>query len=301
MAEAAAPATPAAPAPASAPVAPAGTPAPAIAEAPKPDADLLKQLTKASAGERQARALVAEMTKKLEAATGGASEAQKKAEMFDAVTKDPSLLLEHGVTWDQVLDAISGKKAAHVDPKMAKAEADLKALQDRLDARDKAEKEAKEAREKAKYDAEVAAAEATVSKLVADEGEAVAADGLGRWQLVMDEPKLIREAWEGVVAWMDEQKTQFTQAEALEHVRSALDQQEKAERERKPKLVARLKAATPQSVVVDTQKTTPQPVSKPRAELPPDRFTIDASTSGDQPPATARKEPERPKTRPARF
>lgn len=304
MAEAA-PSAPAAAAPAVSPdAAPAATPA---APAAAPDADLLKQLTKASASERRANALVAEMTKKLEAATGGATEAQKKAELFEAVKKNPKLLLEHGLTWDNILDSISGKDDLPDDPRLAKLQAENEAIKKRIDDREKTESDAREAAAKAQVEAQQAAALAKVTEVVGAEGDVPGADGLGRWELVQEEPHLIKDAIKDVVDWMDAEVEAgrakgFTQEQALGFVREHLDTYEAKEREGKPKRVAKLKAAAAvtKTGTGDSEKA-PQPTSKPRAELPPDRFTIDASTAGDPPPAALHKEPDKPRTRPARW
>lgn len=308
MADTAAPAA-AAPA-AAAPVATNGDPAKPAGDvatsappekAPDQDRDLLKSLTKQSAEARKANALVAELTKKLEAATGGATETQKKAEMWEAVKKNPRLLLEHGLTWDNILDSISGKEETPPDPRLealAKENAEIKA---RIDAREKAEQDAKDAAAKAQQEAQQAAALAKVMEIVGAEGDTPDADGLGRWELVSSEPALIQEAIDEVVKWMDGEvgggrAKGFTQEQALGFVREHLDTYEKAQREKKPKLVAKLKANPTVSGKDDSSPKVTKPSTKPRAELPPDRFTIDASTAGDPPPVALKKSPDRPKT-----
>lgn len=310
MAEAA-PSAPAAPAATPGNATAATAPASAIAAPPTATADqdvgLLKQLTKASSAERKANALVADLTKKLEAATGGMTEAQKDAALLAEVKKNPKKLLEMGLTWDNILDSISGKDDLPDDPRLAKLQAENEAIKKRIDDREKAETDAKDAATKAQVEAQQAAALAKVTEIVGAEGDVPGADGLGRWELVQEEPHLIKDAIKDVVDWMDAEVEAgrakgFTQEQALGFVREHLDTYEAKERETKPKRVAKLKAAAAvtKTGTGDSEKA-PQPTSKPRAELPPDRFSIDASTAGDPPPAALHKEPDKPRTRPARW
>ncbi len=107
-----------------------------------------------------------------------------------------------------------------------------------------------------------------------------------------------------VVAYMDgeveaKRAKGYTQEQALGFVREHLDTYEKQQRDKKPKLVARLKAAAASGLSGkgDSEPQATQPINKPRAELPRDRFTIDAPATGEPPPAALHKEQGRPKTR----
>lgn len=303
MAEAAAPAA-AAPATAAASTATEGATPVAEAKPASPDADLLKQLTKASAAERKANGLVADLTKKLEAANGSMTQAQTDAAILAEVKKNPKKLLELGVSWDQVLDAISGKNDVPDDPRLTALAEENKAIKKRIDDREKAESDAKAAADKAQVEAQQAAALAKVMEIVGAEGEAPDADGIGRWEFVSTEPGLIQEAINDVVAYMDgeveaKRARGYTQEQALGFVREHLDTYEKQQRDKKPKLVARLKAAAASGLSGkgDSEPQATQPINKPRAELPRDRFTIDAPATGEPPPAALHKEQGRPKTR----
>lgn len=295
---------------AAAPVA-AATPAedapatPAVeAKLPSPDADLLKQLTRSSAAERKANALVADLTKKLEAKNGEMTQAQTDAAILAEVKKNPKKLLELGLKWDDILDSISGKNDVPDDPRLAALAEENKAIKKRIDDREKAESDAKAAADKAQVEAQQAAALAKVMEIVGAEGEAPDADGIGRWEFVSTEPGLIQEAINDVVAYMDgeveaKRAKGYTQEQALGFVREHLDTYEKQQRDKKPKLVARLKAAAASGLSGkgDSEPQATQPINKPRAELPRDRFTIDAPATGEPPPAALHKEQGRPKTR----
>ncbi len=154
----------------------------------------------------------------------------------------------------------------------------------------------------------MAAGMAKVMEIVTAEGDTAGADGLGRWELVQEEPHLIKEAVEAVIAYADGEveagrAKDFTQEQMLGFVREHLDTYEASERQKKPKRVEKLKraAGVTLSGKDDSDPKASQPSNKPRAELPRDRFTIDASTAGDPPPAALHKEPGRPKTKPAKW
>lgn len=275
----AAPGTP--PAPASAPAAGTeGTPATDT----KPndaagDAELIKQLTKASAAERRAQKLVEKLQADLKAATGTATEAQQQAALLAEIKKDPRKLAELGLDWDVILDAISGKPPEQEDPRLAATNAELKKLQEKIDAKEKAETEAKEKAARDRHESEVASARTQIQATIESEGVKPDADGLPRWAVVSQDSTAAQTAMDAVVAFIAENKLTVTDAEAHELVLQALDQMEAAERKRMAPLLAAQAARASSSVKSDTQSKASQPRTQPRAQLPPDRYQ-DATRRG---------------------
>jgi len=246
--------------------------------APQADAELIKQLTKASAAERRAQKLVEKLQADLQAATGTATEAQQQAALLADIKKNPRKLLDLGLTWDQVLDAMSDKPAEPEDPRLAAQAAELKKLQDKIEAREKAEADAKEKAERERHEAEVASARSQIQATIEAEGVKPDADGLPRWAVVSQDPTSAQTAMDAVVAFIAENKLTVTDAEAHELVLQALDQMEATERKRLAPLLAAQAARNAGSSDTTPTKAS-QPRTQPRAPLPPDRYQ-DANRRG---------------------
>ena len=251
-----------------------GTPS----DAGKGDNDLIKQLTKASAAERRANALVADLKTKLEAATGSATELQQQAALLAEIKKNPRKLLDLGLTWDAVLDAISGKEEAPEDPRLVAQAAEMKKLQERLDARDKAEKDAAEKAAKDAHEAQVAEARAGIEATIKEEGVKPDADGFPRWAIVSQDPASAQTAMDAVVGFIAENKLTVTDAEARELAIQARDQMEAHERKR----AAPLLAAHVTRPVRTEQVLPSQPKTQDRAQLPPERISIDGANKAEK-------------------
>lgn len=249
-------------------------------ETAKPDNELIRQLTKSSAAERKATALAAKLQADLTAATGSATESQQKAKLLDDIKSDPSKLLDLGITWDQMLEAIQGKQKAPVDPKMTELEKQIKDINDREKAREDAANKASEDKLKAANAAEVARGQATIKGILDKEGILPDADGFARWSIISQDPRTVELAMTGVVEFVNEQATKakaegkkfiITDKEADDLVRQALDQMEAAERLKFKPLLEKAR----ETFSVKNAKVPSKPTTIPRPELPARRVTVD--------------------------
>jgi len=258
------------------------------AAAPQPtDSELVAQMAKLSAESRAA----AKEVEALRAKLAEADALREQVALLDEIKKSPRKLLDMGLTWEQVLESMTGDPEPKADPRLEALLAEQKKLQDRLDAREKAEAEAKAEEERQHGTRVYESALQNVQKLVADKGAAPDADGLPRWAVAGSDPGLVRQALDAVINHVETNKLTITQAEGLALCEQAMDQLEQHERGRVKGLVAALKAGVPKPAA-------PAVAERVSREKP---AIVDRFSAPPPPPAMGKQPAKGPVTKPSRF